>query len=132
MDKSVSEIHKILSTKGARKIMTEYDPLGCPSVITFTLAVNDMEIPYRLPANYRGVLKVLNSQKVPSKYKNEPHAKKVCWRIIKVWIESQLSIVECEQADMATIFLPYGKMSNGQTVAENLLGEKGKQFFLIE
>lgn len=130
-NKTVAEIQSILSTKGACKIMTDYDN-GFPSSMSFQIKFNNHFLSFRLPANYRGVLKVLQKQRgVAKSYKTEEHAKKVCWRIMKDWIEAQMAIIESEQADLATVFLPYAVMENGETVSNNLLSEKGKKLLLL-
>lgn len=124
--KSVHEIQTLLSQKGASRIMMDYTE-GIPSAISFQITLNGNLLSFRLPANWRGVHKCLNNQRgVAKSYQTEAHAIKVCWRIIKDWVEAQMAIIEAEQVDMATVFLPYAIMENGETVADNLLSEKGR------
>jgi len=129
--KSVSDIQMILSRKGASRIMMDYEE-GIPSAISFQIMVNGNVLSFRLPANWKGVLRVLqNTKGVAKSYQTESHAVRVCWRIIKDWVEAQMAIIEAEQVDLATVFLPYAVMGNGETVASNLLGEKGKDFMQL-
>lgn len=131
--KTVAEIQQMLASKGARKIITDYSESGVLVGISFTVTINKMEVLFRLPANWKGVQKAIKNQKrsVAAKYKTDAHAINVCWRIIKDWIEAQMAIVEAEQADIATIFLPYAVMNNNETVSKNFLSEKGRDFLLI-
>lgn len=130
--KSINEIQFILSKKGATKIMVDYDK-GIATSISFQIPHAGSFISFRLPANVRGVQKALKAQKgVAKSYQTEEHAVRVCWRIIKDWIEAQMAIVEAEQADIATIFLPYATTQNGSTVASVMLGEQGKEILLIQ
>jgi hypothetical protein len=49
-------------------------------------------------------------------------ARRVAWRIIKDWIDSQMAIVESEQAAMAQVFLPYAEVGkDGLSVYEQFL-----------
>lgn len=131
--KTVGEIQQMLASKGARKIITDYSESGVLVGISFTVTINKMEVLFRLPANWKGVQKAIKNQKrsAAAKYKTDNHAVNVCWRIIKDWIEAQMAIVEAEQADIATVFLPYAVMNNNETVSKNFLSEKGRDLLLI-
>lgn len=130
-NKTVSDIQAVLSSKGASRVMTDYEN-GFPSAVSFQIKYNGSFLSFRLPANYRGVWKVLKTQRgVAKSYQTEEHAKKVCWRIIKDWVEAQMAIIESEQADLATVFLPYAIMQNGETVHKNILSEKGKDLLQL-
>jgi len=131
-NKTVQEIQGLLSKKGANRIMTDYDNEGNVTAVSFFISVNGMPVRFEMPANWRAVQKALIKQKVAQKYQTNAHAIRVCWRILKDWIAAQMAIIEAEQADLATIFLPYAVMKNGTTVANNLLGEQSKQFLIGE
>lgn len=119
-DKTIGEIQKIISSKGATKIMIDYEG-GLPTHLSFAIEHNGQPLSFRLPANWQGVLKAMKAQRVAKTYQNEAQALRVCWRIIKDWVAAQMAIVEAEQASLATIFLPYAVMGNGNTVAHNIL-----------
>src|SRR5688572_12271165 len=119
-EKTVGEIQAILAKFGATRIVLDYERSNVAS-ISFQIMHRGMALVFILPANSRGVHKALNKKRIESKYKKEEHAYNVSWRIIKIWIEGQLALVESEQADLATVMLPYSVMQNGKTVSENLL-----------
>lgn len=126
---TVAQIQALLSAKGAHKIMLDYEN-GMPVAISFQIKVKNNNISFVLPANFRGVKKAIAKQTTAKKYQTEQHAINVCWRIIKDWIVAQMAIVEAEQADMATIFLPYAVMKNNKTVSDNFLSSEGEKFLL--
>ena len=128
-DKSVADICKLLSAKGANKIITDYEN-GKVVSIQFAIAVKNTPIHFKLPCNWKQVQKALIKQKVAKKYQSDEHAIKVTWRILKDWIEAQVALIEAEQAAMEEVFIPYAIMANKKTVSQNLLGEERSKFLL--
>jgi len=127
---SIAEIQRILAQKGAKTIMTDYDKSQRAVSVSFVIDFNGKDIHFRLPANFRGVQKEITRQTKAKKYHTEAQAIKVCWLIIKDWIVAQMAIIEVEQADLATVFLPYAVMNNDCTVSENFQKSKGGEFLL--
>lgn len=114
-EKTIAEITKCLVKHGATKITTDYDD-QIPVSVTFCLNLNEKLIPFSLPANYNGVLKAMRKDhNCPRKLLTKEQALRVSWRIIKVWVEAQMAIVEAELADMAEVFLPYAVTPSGKT-----------------
>jgi len=73
-------------------------------------------------------LRVLQRQaynrEIPARYANkEEHAYRVAWRIIKDWVEAQMSLLETEMVKMEEIFLPYVITPWGKTVYQ-VMAEK--------
>ena len=114
-EKTIMEIQKCLVSHGATKIVTDYSD-GIPTEVTFCLMIKDNLVAFSLPANYSGVLKAMKKSRVANKFLSEEQALKVSWRIIKVWVEAQMAIVEAELADMAEVFLPYAITPDGTTL----------------
>jgi hypothetical protein len=127
--KTCGEIFSMLGKKGARRITSDYDDDGLVKSIEFIVNINGFEVRFLLPANYEGVLATLKKQKVTGKYLEKRHVINVTWRIIKDWIEAQMALIESQQADFATVFLPYAIMKNNKTVSENL--QSGNTNFLM-
>lgn len=130
IEKTVAEIQKILASKGALRIMTEYSSDKILSGLSFQMMIKSREISFKLPANIGGVYKSLQLANIPQRFKTEEQAAKVCWRILKNWLEANLALIEAGQADMATVMLPYAIMKDGGTVAENLLDGKRNNLLL--
>lgn len=112
--KTAGEIMGLLVAKGAKSINMEYAS-GEITGLTFVIVVHGMDISFRLPCNYEGAERALR-RTAPPRYRDKQQAKRVAWRILKDWIEAQLAIIECEQAEMAQVFMPYAITSTGQTL----------------
>jgi hypothetical protein len=126
VNKTVSEVHTILAKAGANAILNEYDAQGNISGVKFRLVVRGSQVFYDLPANINGVTNVLKKDR---QYRDEAHARRVAWRIIKDWIEAQMAIVIAGMAEVPQVFLPYAQTDNGQNVYERL---QSQGFALLE
>lgn len=108
--KTVGEIQTLLAKSGARSVHIEFDDKGNAAAIAFTLLLDGHLMAFRLPRNTEGALKSLRAAKIESRYKNIDHAARVSWRILKDWVDAQLALVQCNQAEMAQAFMPYAMM----------------------
>src|SRR5215467_13511953 len=118
-NKTVMQIQNILGARGAKKILIEYEN-GQVSSIKFSVMVHEQEVHYRLPSNAAGVLRAMQKQKVPFRYRNNEHARRVSWRILKDWVEAQMALIEAGQAEIGEVFLPYALHPSGVTLFEYL------------
>ena len=127
VSRTVAQVQAKLVEHGARAVMMEYDNQGRISALAFKVRTPNGEIPIRLPIDATATLKVLQRQaanrEVPGRYANEAHAYRVAWRIIKDWVEAQMSLLETEMVKMEQIFLPYIITPGGQTVYQ-VIAEK--------
>jgi len=129
-EKTVGEIQAILSQNGVSKIVCDYSKGMCVG-ISFMIVSNGTPIYFNMPANFAGVKKAIMRKTRATKYHTDIHAVNVCWRIIKDWIEAQLALIQAEQADIATVFMPYAIMNNGKSISHNFLKTpQGSQLLL--
>jgi len=120
-EKTVSQIQALLSGAGAKAIITEYDDDQILSSIGFQLVIQGQTLSFRLPARIDKIHILLqNDSLVPNKLRTREQAARVCWRIIKDWIEAQIALTEAEQAQLTEVFLPYAQDSTGATLYEKL------------
>ena len=120
-DRTLMEISRILTQHGATAILTEFDGEGEVAALSFRVRVGDREVAFRLPADWRPILMLLErDRKVPSKSKVKAQAIRVAWRIIKDWVEAQMALIETQMVTMEQVFLPYALADDGQTVYEHL------------
>lgn len=124
-DKTASEISKCLSMHGASAVMTEYDPVeGQVIALSFKVKMGEREIAFRLPSDWKPVLKVLeqqwNQRKIGGPRPDKYQAVRVSWRIIKDWVEAQMALVETQMVTTAQVFLPYAVMRDGKTLSETV------------
>lgn len=114
VNRTLSEISGKLAKAGAQGILTDYQD-GEASGITFSIETEHGLVYFKLPANIAGVSKALADDNC---YRDEGHARRVAWRILKDWIEAQLAIIEAGMAELSQVFLPYAQTASGQTVYE--------------
>lgn len=116
--KTAAEIQMMLSVKGALAVLIEYDK-GVPSSVSFRILVNEQELHFRLPSNWRGVYGALQRSNLGWKNKTEEQAQRVAWRIIRDWLRAQLALIEAGCAEMEEVMLPYMELG-AKTVYQHL------------
>lgn len=114
VEKTIMEIEQKLVKYGVVGVLKEYSGQRI-TCLSFGIKHENAKIPFKLPINVERaraiIVKAVNEGKLQKKYLQEPlrteQAERVSWRIVKDWIDSQLSLVEINYADMIQIFLPY-------------------------
>lgn len=96
----------MMAAHGANAVLMEYEQ-GEVSALSFKLATPQGEVGFRLPVNTRAMLKILERDHVPGRYRTYEHAHRVAWPIIKDWVASQVALVEAEMVRMKEVFTPY-------------------------
>ncbi|MDH3599865.1 MAG: hypothetical protein OEU26_09550, partial [Candidatus Tectomicrobia bacterium] len=120
-EKTLMEISRILTKHGAKAILTEFDREGDVAVLSFRVEFGERDIAFRLPADWRPILTLLERDKrVPKRLKIKGQAIRVAWRIIKDWVEAQMALIETQMVTLDQVFLPYAVMEDGQTVYAHL------------
>ena len=123
-DKTVAEIQKNLASHGATAILCEYDN-GSVKALSFKVETPHGILPFRLPVNYDAVLQVLTrDSKVPRSLRTKEQAVKVCWRILKDWVEAQVAIFETEMVPFEQVFLPYLLIDGDKTLYDRMISTK--------
>jgi len=117
VNQTVQEVHSTLAKAGANAILNEYDLNGNISGVKFRLEIKGHQVFYELPANINGVTNALKKDRA---YRDDPHARRVAWRILKDWIEAQMAIVTAGMAEVPQVFLPYAQTDNGQNVYQRI------------
>lgn len=112
VEKTLMEVQSLLASKGAQKIMIEYES-GAPSGLTFLLETPKVQIPIRLPARVANVEKFMHNKrrtivhKISIKRAIAEQAQRTAWRNIKDWIDAQIALIETEMVTMQEVFFPY-------------------------
>lgn len=97
--------------------MSEYDSAGNAKSMSFRISQNGVPIFFSLPADVDGVIRALKRDKV---YRDDEHARRVAWRILKDWIEAQMALIYAGMAELTQVFLPYAQTNTGETVYERM------------
>lgn len=133
------EIEKILLKFGAKGIYKEFQGSRISSLM-FYLEKDNQKIPFKIPVSIdksRAIMqRIVNEGKLPKKFLTEPlrteQGERVTWRVIKDWIDSQLSLLEMQFADAIEILLPYAyDVANNKTVYQKFLENK-ERFISLE
>jgi hypothetical protein len=129
--KTIAEIQELLAKSGARGIAFEYDASGNIESLFFRLQIpNGKDVTFKLPAKPDAVYEIMFAGR-PGEYTyGESRRQKslnIAWRIIKEWLEVQLSLIQLNQADAVEIFLPYMVTGENRTLYQDL---KENQFRL--
>ncbi len=131
VSKTVAQVQAKLVEHGARAVMMEYDDRGRITALAFNVKMPNGDLQIRLPIDAAATLRVLQRQadnrEIPGRYADEAHAYRVAWRIIKDWVEAQMSLLQTEMVRMEQIFLPYVITPGGKTVYQVMVE---KQFLL--
>ena len=127
VSRTVAQIQAKLVEHGAREVNMKYDNQGRIIALAFIVVMPNGELPIRLPIDAKATLRVLQRQyanrEIPARYVNEAHAYRVAWRIVKDWVEAQMSLLETEMVKMEEIFLPYVITGSGETIYEVMAGK---------
>lgn len=135
-EKTVAEIEMILARNGASKVMKEFDSEGGVAAVCFILPKGENEMPFRLPLREDSVMLVLSSQhrkgRLPRSYLNVAQARRIGWRILKDWVDSQMALVEIGMAKAEEVFMPYLYDYKTKRTLYEIAAAKGMQNFLLE
>ena len=110
-NKTISEIEQMLAVHKAVRIMKTYGPGGDVAGLLFSINTIHGELAIKLPCNIEAVFKLLNTKKKrgpnSSSAARQEQAHRVAWRLLKDWIEAQLSLFDIEMVKLEEVFLPY-------------------------
>lgn len=123
---SLGEIQGMLADAGANRLQIEYAD-SQPSAIAFTLDIGSGSHSYILPANVNGVFRVLSTEYEERRSRAHTgapdihQARRVAWRILHDWVDSQMAIVASGMVTMDQVMLPYLSVGAGKTLYEAMI-----------
>ena len=120
VEKTIGEIQRLLGKHGAKAIMLNYDQEGNVSALSFQMSVNERDIAFRLPCDWRPVLKILEHDPKAKRHAkvDQARAVRVAWRIVKDWVEAQMALIDTYMVEVQEVFLPYAITKSGKTLYE--------------
>lgn len=139
VSRTIAEIEKMLTKYGATAIMKEYDG-ETPIMLIFAIVTKHGQMGVRLPIHPDKVLAVFKKQVsdglLPRKYWNgdwaNAQAHRVAWRIIKDWLDAQITLLNIEMVKLEEIFLPYIYSDKLKMTVYEMLEQKKFNFDLLE
>ncbi len=117
---TAAECLGILAKHGANRVAIDYDSAREPSGISFVIETPWGPRQFVLPVNVDGTQKALDRayerRTVERRHTTPEHARRVAWRVLKVWIDAQLALIEAGLAELAEIMLPWMRVDNDHTL----------------
>ena len=112
--RTIAEIEKMLTKYGATQIMKEYKGEE-PVMLVFAIMTEHGQMGIRLPIHPEKIMTVfklqVSSGLLPNKYLDGDWAyaqsQRVGWRIIKDWLDAQITLLNIDMVKVEEIFLPY-------------------------
>ena len=124
-DRTAAEIQKILAKHGATSVMVRYTgehPTGMEFVLPTPHGPRQFSLPVDVLAMQASLRQAYSAGQLGSlgrtKALSEEHARKVAWRVVKDWIDAQMTLVASQMATMAQAMLPYVRTDDGRTLYE--------------
>lgn len=122
--KSASECIAILARHGAKGVAMTFDN-GQPDGLHFQVSTAFGDRAYSLPTNTRGTHAVLQTAyragKIPRSKATIEQAERTSWRVVKMWLEAQLALIEAGVVDLPQVMLPFMIDEEGRTVYQRFI-----------
>lgn len=111
-EESIREIEELLIGFNVKNITKEYEQNSLRA-ITFTLTVEDRDVPFRLPINIESIKDRLKMEVRKVKPSNEywirlhNEAERIGWALMVDFIDLQISLVKLGQTQLMETLLPF-------------------------
>lgn len=121
--RTMGEIQSLLVRSGAVQVLTTYDPKTQePTGLHFILNVNNMSIPFKLPARVEPIFKIIHGDEWSrDKLRDMEQAKRVAWRQLYRWMQAQLAMIETGMVAAEEVFMPYLQTGPEETLYQRAL-----------
>lgn len=131
VDNTAAAINKKLRAVGATHILTEYDPKTNEAVgIYFMMPVEGKRLSFSIPIRWEQVQAAMKESGLSGKYTKEEQAKRTAWRVAYRWVEAQVALIQCGNAETAEVFMSYAVVDTAGTTLYQSLRQEG--FMQIE
>lgn len=122
-EKTAAEILSLLVQSGAKQVLQTYEN-GEIVGLQFTIDVNGMNMPFKMPARVDPILKIIRSRGKHWQRNAKDDllkAKRVAWRQLYRWIQAQLALIETGMVSPQEVFMPYMQVSATETLYDRAL-----------
>jgi hypothetical protein len=121
-EKSAFECLALLGRYGASRIGLAHRKDKVPMGLTFTIMTKWGDRQYEVLVDSAGTLKVLQRYAkegvIRSVQATPRQADRVAWRTVKLWLETQLSLIETGLMDAERVFAPSMLVAPGTTIMD--------------
>src|SRR6516164_6655944 len=94
-EKTAAECVALLAKHGAKRVSIDFDGEGMAQGLAFSIETAHGLRFFLLPSNPDGVYEALK------------RANRTAWRVLKVWLEAELALIEAQIVDLEQVMLPY-------------------------
>lgn len=120
VDKTVGEIAGILVKAGARSIQTDFNEQGRISGMSFVVRTGFGNRAFHIPVQAERVQKVLQTELAHTRthqskavLTSPEQAERVAWRILKDWLEAQMTLVQLQLIGLDQAMLGFMQVRAG-------------------
>lgn len=129
-ERSIIFIENKLVCHGARQILKLYDDKNQVTGLQFSIPVNGIDLPFKLPARLEQCERILmgnlSSRARPETKKQIPaQAARTAWKILADWVEAQMAMIELAQIEVIEVFMPYLYDTQKQRTLFEIMKERG-------
>jgi hypothetical protein len=127
-ERTAGEITSLLVACGARQVAMEYGDGGKIVGMHFTLLVQGLPYPFKMPVRTEAVQKIFKARRIQTmkfraaefEAKDREQAERVAWRQLLRWVQAQMAMVDAGMAQAREVFAPYLLEPSGRTLFEYL------------
>lgn len=121
VDKTVTDMQKVLARHGAKSITVEYDN-GEPAVVRFRYPTQFGELPFRVPVAVEPVWRYLVNKGqevgIDRRFRTKQQAARIAWRSGLDWLKLQLDFVDTGMVSFEQAMFGYLTAPGGRTYYE--------------
>lgn len=128
--RTISEIERLLALYGASAIQKRYknaEVFSFVFTITGPYGTQTFQLPLDVPAFQQRLIDLKNNGELPGISKkdvsNPDKARRIGWRVIKDWVDAQLTLIDAGQLTMQDVFFQY-MIDEGGRPLRQVVGKK--------
>lgn len=121
-EKTAGECLEILRKHGAKRTGLAYGGDKLPMGITFVLDTRwgprGYEIAVNVEGTHQALVRAWQRGEIKRSYTAPAQGQRVAWRVVKLWLESNLALVEAGLQEAERVLLPYMLLAPEHTMFE--------------
>jgi hypothetical protein len=121
-DKSAAECLEVLRKYGAKRAGLAYGSdkiaMGISFVLDTRWGPRGYEIAVNAAGTYRALERAVKNRDIDRRFATPAQGQRVAWRVVKMWLESNLALVESGLQETEKVFFPYMLLAPDHTLFE--------------
>lgn len=116
VSRTIAEITEQLVSHGANRVATDYNDAGEGIGLSFALTTPHGPRVFSVPVDVDAVHTFLMGKLGTTTKANRAQAGRVAWRVVKDWLDAQLTLINAGMARLDQVMLPYVNVEPGKTL----------------